>query len=77
VVGEVGAAFDRLHQINSFDTVSYHSSQHGGIFADYMLRSNPMTVRQAWAQASIDDQPEQVTWGDYGGQQQRSSDQLQ
>jgi hypothetical protein len=61
-----GSAFDRLHQINSFDTVSYHSSQHGGIFANYMLRNNPMTVRQAWAQASIDDQPAQVTWATMG-----------
>ncbi len=61
-----GPAFDRLHQINSFDTVSYHSSQHGGIFADYMLRNNPMTVRQAWAQASIDDQPAQVIWATMG-----------
>ncbi|MET0070548.1 MAG: DUF6345 domain-containing protein [Candidatus Thiodiazotropha sp.] len=61
-----GPAFDRLHQINSFDTVSYHSAQHGGIFADYMLRNNPMTVRQAWAQASIDDQPAQVIWATMG-----------
>lgn len=61
-----GPAFDRLHQINSFDTVSYHSSQHGGIFADYLLRANPMTVRQAWAQASIDDQPAQVVWATMG-----------
>ncbi|MCU7851966.1 MAG: hypothetical protein KZQ80_07115 [Candidatus Thiodiazotropha sp. (ex Monitilora ramsayi)] len=61
-----GSAFDRLHQINSFDTVSYHSSQHGGIFANYMLRNNPMTVRQAWAQASIDDQPAQVIWATMG-----------
>lgn len=61
-----GPAFDRLHQINSFDTVSYHSAQHGGIFANYLLRANPMTVRQAWAQASIDDQPAQVTWATMG-----------
>lgn len=67
-----GPAFDRLHQINSFDTVSYHSSQHGGIFADYLLRQPflwwdaPMKVRQAWAQASIDDQPQQVVWATMG-----------
>lgn len=67
-----GGAFDRLHQINSFDTVSYHSSQHGGIYAGYLLGSpfpwwqQPMKVRQAWAQASIDDQPPQVVWATMG-----------
>jgi hypothetical protein len=61
-----GPAFDRLHQINSFDTVSYHSSVHGGIYANYLLRANPMTVRQAWAQASIDDQPASVVWATMG-----------
>ena len=67
-----GPAFDRLHQINSFDTVSYHSSQHGGIYADYLVRrpflwwNDPMKVRQAWAQASIDDQPPQVVWATMG-----------
>ncbi|MGH1542443.1 MAG: DUF6345 domain-containing protein [Arenicella sp.] len=61
-----GPAFDRLHQINSFDTVSYHSSQHGGIFANYMLKNNPLNVRQAWSQASIDDQPAQVIWATMG-----------
>ncbi len=61
-----GSAFDRLHQINSFDTVSYHSAQHGGIYAEYLLRNNPLNVRQAWAQASIDDQPPQVVWATMG-----------
>ncbi len=67
-----GGAFDRLHQINSFDTVSYHSAVHGGIFAEYMMRNpflwwnNPMTVRQAWAQTSIDDQPGSVVWATMG-----------
>lgn len=67
-----GPAFDRLHQINSFDTVSYHSSQHGGIYANYLVRrpflwwNDPMRVRQAWAQASIDDQPPQVVWATMG-----------
>lgn len=67
-----GSAFHRLHQINSFDTVSYHSSQHGGIYANYLVRrpflwwNDPMKVRQAWAQASIDDQPQQVVWATMG-----------
>ena len=61
-----GPAFDGLHQINSFDTVSYHSSQHGGIFANYMLKNSPLNVRQAWSQASIDDQPAQVIWATMG-----------
>ncbi|MFD6756430.1 MULTISPECIES: DUF6345 domain-containing protein [Micromonospora] len=67
-----GGAFDGLHQINSFHTVSYHSASHGGTFANYMLRSpflwwnNPMPVRKAWAQASIDDQPASVVWATMG-----------
>jgi hypothetical protein len=67
-----GSAFDGLHQINGFVTVSYHSSQHGGIYADYLVRTpflwwnNPMKVRDAWAQASIDDQPAEVIWATMG-----------
>ncbi|MFY1669566.1 DUF6345 domain-containing protein [Plantactinospora sp. WMMB334] len=67
-----GNAFHGLHQINSFDTVSYHSSSHGGTYANYMLRTpflwwnNPMSVRAAWAQASIDDQPSSVVWATMG-----------
>jgi hypothetical protein len=65
-------AFRGLHQINSFTTVSYNSSNHGGKFAHYMLRSpflwwnNPMKVRDAWAQASIDTQPASVIWATMG-----------
>ncbi|PRY19322.1 DUF6345 domain-containing protein [Pseudosporangium ferrugineum] len=67
-----GPAFAGLHQINSFHTVSYHSASHGGTYANYMLRSpflwwnNPMPVRSAWAQASIDDQPASVVWASMG-----------
>jgi len=67
-----GRAFDGLHQINSFHTVSYHSAKHGGIYANYMLRkpflwwNKPMSVRTAWAQASIDDQPDSVVWASMG-----------
>ncbi|ASW55547.1 DUF6345 domain-containing protein [Plantactinospora sp. KBS50] len=67
-----GNAFDGLHQINSFDTVSYHSASHGGTFANYMVRTpflwwnKPMSVRAAWAQASIDDQPSSVRWATMG-----------
>jgi hypothetical protein len=67
-----GGAFDRLHQINSFDTVSYHSSQHGSIYANYLTKipwlwwTSAMKVRTAWAYASIDDQPPQVTWATMG-----------
>jgi hypothetical protein len=67
-----GNAFDGLHQINSFHTVSYHSASHGGTFANYMLRTpflwwnKPMPVRSAWAQASIDDQPSSVVWATMG-----------
>jgi hypothetical protein len=61
-----GAAFHGLHQINSFHTVSYHSSSHGGKYANYLLRTNPMRVRTAWAQASIDDQPSDVVWASMG-----------
>ncbi|MEV4711610.1 DUF6345 domain-containing protein [Micromonospora sp. NPDC049374] len=67
-----GGAFDGLHQINSFHTVSYHSASHGGTFANYMLRTpflwwnKPMPVRKAWAQASIDDQPASVVWATMG-----------
>ncbi|MCA2219243.1 DUF6345 domain-containing protein [Jidongwangia harbinensis] len=67
-----GPAFDGLHQINSFHTVSYHSAVHGGIYANYLLRSpflwwnKPMPVRSAWAQASIDDQPDDVVWASMG-----------
>jgi hypothetical protein len=67
-----GNAFHGLHQINSFHTVSYHSASHGGTYANYMLRTpflwwnNPMPVRSAWAQASIDDQPSSVVWATMG-----------
>lgn len=67
-----GPAFDGLHQINSFHTISYHSASHGGTYAHYLLRSpflwwnNPMPVRSAWAQASIDDQPSDVVWASMG-----------
>jgi len=66
------SAFDGLHMILSFDTVSYHSASHGVTFANYMVRSpflwwnQPMTVLQAWIQASIDDQPEVVRWAVMG-----------
>ncbi|MEU4740377.1 DUF6345 domain-containing protein [Actinosynnema sp. NPDC023658] len=67
-----GRAFRGLHQINSFDTVSYHSAVHGGKFANYLVRTpflfwnRPMKVRDAWAQASIDTQPASVTWSTMG-----------
>lgn len=67
-----GAAFDGLHQINSFHTVSYHSASHGGTYANYLVRTpflwwnKPMMVRSAWAQASIDDQPSSVVWASMG-----------
>lgn len=67
-----GPAFQGLHQINSFHTVSYHSAQHGGIYADYLTRTpflwwnNPLKVRDAWAQTSIDDQPSDVVWASMG-----------
>ena len=67
-----GPAFDGLHQINSFHTVSYHSASHGGTYANYLLRNpflwwnKPMSVRTAWAQASIDDQPSSVVWASMG-----------
>ncbi|NUT50757.1 MAG: hypothetical protein HOV94_26125 [Saccharothrix sp.] len=67
-----GRAFRGQHQINSFDTVSYHSAVHGGKFANYLVRTpflwwnRPMKVRDAWAQASIDTQPAAVTWATMG-----------
>jgi hypothetical protein len=67
-----GQAFRGLHQINSFTTVSYNSANHGGKFGHYMWRSpflwwnNPMKVRDAWAQASIDTQPASVRWATMG-----------
>jgi hypothetical protein len=67
-----GPAFQGLHQINSFHTVSYHSSQHGGIYANYLVRTpflwwnQPLKVREAWAQAAIDDQPADVVWASMG-----------
>uniref|UniRef100_UPI0031D9E8DB DUF6345 domain-containing protein n=1 Tax=Saccharothrix mutabilis TaxID=33921 RepID=UPI0031D9E8DB len=67
-----GKAFRGLHQINSFDTVSMHSAVHGGRFGHYMLRTpflwwnQPMKVRDAWAQASIDTQPAWVVWATMG-----------
>ncbi|XVS65415.1 DUF6345 domain-containing protein [Actinosynnema sp. CA-299493] len=67
-----GRAFRGLHQINSFDTVSYHSAVHGGKFANYLVRTpflwwnRPMKVRDAWAQASIDTQPASVRWATMG-----------
>jgi hypothetical protein len=61
-----GPAFAGLHQINSFHTVSYHSSDHGSQYAHYLLRGNPLPVRKAWAMASIDDQPSDVVWANMG-----------
>ncbi|GAB2866939.1 DUF6345 domain-containing protein [Lentzea nigeriaca] len=67
-----GQAFQGLHQINSFTTVSYNSANHGGKFGHYMWRSpflwwnQPMKVRDAWAQASIDTQPASVRWATMG-----------
>lgn len=61
-----GPAFDGLHQINSFHTISKHSSDHGVQYANYLLRSNPLPVRKAWAAASIDDQPGEVVWANMG-----------
>ncbi|GLZ35856.1 hypothetical protein Lesp02_80430 [Lentzea sp. NBRC 105346] len=59
-------AFRGLHQINSFTTVSTNSASHGGKYAHYLLRSNPMKVRVAWAQASIDTQGSDVIWASMG-----------
>ncbi|HEX7307803.1 DUF6345 domain-containing protein [Lentzea sp.] len=65
-------AFRGLHQINSFTTISYNSTNHGEKFGHYMWRSpflwwnNPMKVRDAWAQASIDTQPASVRWATAG-----------
>ncbi|WP_112271275.1 DUF6345 domain-containing protein [Lentzea terrae] len=67
-----GQAFRGLHQINSFTTISYNSSNHGGKFGHYMWRNpflwwnKPMKVRDAWAQASIDTQPAEVRWATMG-----------
>lgn len=67
-----GQAFRGLHQINSFTTVSYNSTNHGEKFGHYMWRSpflwwnKPMKVRDAWAQASIDTQPPAVRWATMG-----------
>ncbi|SFR26542.1 hypothetical protein SAMN04488564_11032 [Lentzea waywayandensis] len=67
-----GQSFRGLHQINSFTTISYNSANHGGKFGHYMWRSpflwwnNPMKVRDAWAQASIDTQPASVRWATMG-----------
>ncbi|WP_199441490.1 DUF6345 domain-containing protein [Umezawaea beigongshangensis] len=67
-----GRAFRGLHQINSFDTVSWHRADHGGIYGDYLMRApflwwnHPMKVRDAWAQASIDTQPASVRWATMG-----------
>lgn len=61
-----GNAFHGLHQINSFGTVSYHSSDHGTQYAEYLLRNNPKTVKNAWAWASIDDQPNDVKFASMG-----------
>ena len=59
-----GPTFQGLHQINSFHTVSYHSAAHGGIYAEYLKK--PYKVVSAWAQASIDDQPQEVVWASMG-----------
>ena len=61
-----GNAFHGLHQINSFATVSNHSSDHGTKYGEYLLRNNPKTVKNAWAWASIDDQPSTVKFASMG-----------
>lgn len=61
-----GNAFHGVHQINSFATVSNHSSDHGTKYGEYLLRNNPKTVKNAWAWASIDDQPNTVKFASMG-----------
>jgi hypothetical protein len=61
-----GDAFHGVHQINSFATVSYHSSDHGTQYGEYLLRNNPKTVKNAWAWASIDDQGSDVKFASMG-----------
>ncbi len=61
-----GNALHGVHQINSFATVSYHSSDHGTQYGEYLLRNNPKTVKNAWAWASIDDQGSDVKFASMG-----------
>ncbi|MES9940718.1 MAG: DUF6345 domain-containing protein [Candidatus Thiodiazotropha sp. 6PLUC2] len=52
--------FDGLHLLLGFHTNAYAWSSFSGEFADNMLKSNPMTVKTAWFEATDTDQPASV-----------------
>lgn len=52
--------FDGLHMLLGFHTNAYAWSSFSGEFADNMLKSSPMSVRQAWFSATDTNQPNHV-----------------
>lgn len=72
VVNRWGNAFQGLHTLLSYATVSGDNTSEGAIFSEYMLRNpflwwnNPMKVREAWAQTAIDVQPSNVVYSMLG-----------
>lgn len=52
--------FDGLHLLLGFHTNAYARSSFSGEFADNMLKSSPLRVRQAWFEATDTNQPDGV-----------------
>jgi len=61
-----GQAFQGLHLLLGYATVSFDNTIEGSHFADYLLRDNPLPVRDAWINAAMDAQPSGVTWAEMG-----------
>lgn len=72
VVNRWGNAFQGLHTLLSYSTISGDNTREGAIFSEYMLRNpflwwnQPMKIREAWAQTAIDVQPSSVVYSMLG-----------
>ncbi len=61
-----GPAFDRLHLLMAYASVSRDNTTEGKKLARYLTRDNPLDVRRAWIQTATDVQPGSVTWAVMG-----------
>lgn len=61
-----GPAFQGLHLLLGYATISYDNTIEGNNFADYMLRYDSLPVRQAWINMAMDAQWPDVIWAEMG-----------
>ncbi|MCA9663194.1 MAG: hypothetical protein KC486_32980 [Myxococcales bacterium] len=61
-----GPAFDRLHLLMAYATVSRDNTTEGRKLATYMTKSSPLDVHRAWIQTATDVQPSSVTYAVMG-----------